>query len=346
MHRVTRLIWFFLLLMTLGCNREQGSEANKVLYIENEGLKAGILTDVGGRLVFLGKQGGVNLLKSDTTRWLESEAERPHPSPFSEFKAYDGHIIWPGPQTEWWLHQEVNPERRDDGAIWPPDPYLVHAPYQVVSHRKNSITLAGPHSPVSGITLTKTYSLSGNRLHIKTSMRNTSDGPVEWDLWSNARFEGNTDFFVPQCEDGIQRIATEDSETSGRLDGQLIDGAFTFLPHAPEKEQIRRYAKAYLHPEQGRIVAVREDLMLIMDFKKVPPDQIHPDQAFVEIYKQITRDGKDDLLELEHHSAHVTLQPGENHTLSETWSIYDYHGRDEIPDFIVFLKNRTEKHDR
>jgi len=82
--------------------------------------------------------------------------------------------------------------------------------------------------------------------------------------------------------------------------------------------------------------------MLVMSFDFVERDQVHPEQGFVEVYKSLSATGADDLLELEHHSAYVRLQPGESHVLRERWQIYDYPGALE-PEAAVRWYNTLNK---
>jgi hypothetical protein len=321
------LIFSILLLIGLSaCRHADPRVVDPVIYLENGPLKAGILHGVGGRLVYLSFRGGENLLKSDSTLWTEAPGERPRISPESGFKAYNGHIIWPGPQSQWWTRQDMNPDRKQAGALWPPDPYLIYSPYRLVDLTDSSLCLKGPGSPVSGISLVKQYRLGDDFLEIEVEMINTSDSSLAWDIWSNARFDGRTSFIVPGCADGIGRIMTEDSDRSGRLDWENADGAFTFLTRAPSGEQTRRYAKAYLYPEKGRMVAVREHCMIIMHFDEVEKERIHPEQGFVEIYRLVTPDGKEDLLELEHHSAYTDLEPGASMVMKERWTFHPFEG--------------------
>lgn len=331
-----------ILTVLIGCATAAQSTEGAVIYLDNGTIKAGFLPEVGGRMVFLGRGEGVNLLKSDTALWSEPETQRIKPDPASGWKAYNGHIIWPGPQSGWWSAQELNQERKAAFAAWPPDPYLIYSAYKLVDIAATSVVLEGPPSPVSGIQLTKKYSLTGSFLDIEVTMTNTSGGPVSWDIWSIARFEGHTPFFVPHCENGILRITGEENKRSGKLDSRLIDGAFTFLSVPPGPGQSRRYAKAFLHPAKGRIVAVRDSTMLVISFDQVEQGMIHPEQGFVEIYKMITGSGKGDLLELEHHSAFETLQPGESFTVSERWAIYAYKGEEGMKDYIEFYNHIQE----
>jgi len=323
----------------MGCAPVEQNKEEALIWLDNGIITAGFLSEVGGRMVFLGREDGVNLLKSDTTLWSEPKTERIVPNAAAGMKSYYGHIIWPGPQSGWWSNQELNPERKAANAAWPPDPYLIYPPYKVIELTATSLVLEGPPSPVSGIRLTKKYSLSASQLVIEVSMTNTSSGPVSWDIWSNARFEGSTRFFVPHCENGILKITGQENERSGRLDSLLIDGAFTFLSAPPGPGQKQRAGKAFLHPEKGRIVAVRDKTMLVISFDFVEKDLIHPDQGFVEIYKMISETGSRDLLELEHHSAFKTLQPGESFTVSEKWALHAYDEGSELRDDIEFYKH-------
>ncbi len=317
---------------------DSSQQSGSLLWLRNGSLQAGILTEVGGRLVSLGSMEGNNLLKSEPLLWNEPAGERIIPTAYSGWKSYFGHIIWPGPQSDWWIHQELNSQRRNARSNWPPDPYLIFSPYQVVEQTDTSVTLEGPPSPVSGVKILKRYTLSRVGLQIGITMTNTSEGPVSWDIWSNTRFEGNTLFFVPDCEEGVLRITSSETEKTGGLEGEIVSGAFTFIaqPAGPDKET--RFAKAFLHPDQGKIVAVRGGNMLVMTFDYVERDQVHPGQGFVEIYKKVSVDPEDDLLELEHHSAYVTLQPGESHELKESWIIHNYKDGSGLEDAIAWYK--------
>ncbi len=81
--------------------------------------------------------------------------------------------------------------------------------------------------------------------------------------------------------------------------------------------------------------------MLVMNFSFVPPDRIHPDQGFIEIYQRVSRDGSSDLLELEHHSAYAEMQVGESIEMSETWYIYDYPGAKSISAYLAYFYKLT-----
>ena len=209
----------------------------------------------------------------------------------------------------------MNEQRKSSEAVWPPDPYLIYSTYKVDELSENSLVLEGPPSPVSGVQLTKKYSLSESGLEIEVTMSNCSKLPVSWDIWSNARFEGSTLFFIPACENGILRISMDESGKTAGFEGEIVESAFTFVKAALGAGENRRYAKAFLHPDEGKIVAVGKGAMLVMFFDFVARDKVHPEQGFVEVYKSLSASGADDLLELEHHSAYVLLQPGESHVL-------------------------------
>lgn len=330
------ILVFLSIISLMACKSTQGSNNDPIIYLENENIKAAFLPEVGGRLVFLGRPGGENLLKSDSTLWREAGEERLAPSAEAEWKAYEGHIIWIGPQSEWWTRQDLNPKRRDSKAIWPPDPYLIYGNFEVLEQTATSLLLEGPASPISGVQLTKRYSLTESGLEIEVKMANSSDVPVSWDIWSNTRFDESTLFFVPECEDGVLRISMDESSKTEGLKGEIVESAFTFVREELKSGEKQRYAKAFLHPEHGRIVALGKGAMLVMEFDYVEQDHIHTEQGFVEVYKMQTPGGKEDLLELEHHSAYVNLQAGDSHMLKEVWSVHDYSGEMEAEEAVNY----------
>ena len=66
--------------------------------------------------------------------------------------------------------------------------------------------------------------------------------------------------------------------------------------------------------------------MIIMNFDKVEKERIHPEQGFVEVYRLVTPGGKEDLLELEHHSAYQEMEPGASMVMTERWTFHSFAG--------------------
>ncbi len=320
----------------MGCSNTRKSN---VVYLKNNHIKIGILPNVGGRIVFLSRIGGNNILKTDVDQWYESEEERIEPSPFSEFKAYNGLITWVGPQSQWWSDQDANPELQDNKSIWPPDPYLIYGNFEIVNKTETSLTMIGPKSPVSGVQLTKQYTLKDNKLIIKVTGENIRNRAISFDLWSNARFDGFTDFIVPSFDEDLLKVESTETELIQKLSYKIEDGFFNFIKDHPSKDDKVRKGKAFLHPQKGNIIAVRANTFLFMEFDNVEKNKIHPDQGFIEVYNEISNKDEDGgLLELEHHSAYKTLKPGESNTLTETWSLYEYSGPKDHRDYYSFYK--------
>ena len=78
-----------------------------MIILSNDQVEVGVLPEVGGRVVLLRKPGLQNILKSDERLWVDAEKHKPEISAFSDFKAFNGHIVWLGPQSEWWIHQDI-----------------------------------------------------------------------------------------------------------------------------------------------------------------------------------------------------------------------------------------------
>jgi hypothetical protein len=89
------------------------------------------------------------------------------------------------------------------------------------------------------------------------------------------------------------------------------------MPQAPRDSSIKYGQKAFIHPSEKLMVGFSESQAIKISFEYVPPEQIHPDQAAVEIYNMISTE--ETLLELEIHGPYLTLQPGESMHLAETW---------------------------
>ncbi len=325
------------------CQKKE-SPAGNVIYLKNEKVIVGVLPDLGGRVVVLKAPALRNIFKSDSAQWNEPADQRPNADAFADFREYNGHIMWLGPQSDWWSQQDVNPERRDAQANWPPDPYLIYGSYEITKRTDTSIVMVSPESEVSGVILIKNIQLNpdGTVLFsaISQNIRNT---PVFWDLWFNTRLEGKARCYVPLGDENNLRIETAVDTKKDTMAYRLIDGYFTFSPEDPPDKKEIRTAKAYIYPDTGFMAAFSEQQMLIIDFEKFPAETIHPEQALVEIYNRTATDVQLNLLELEYHSAYKQLAPGESMTVSETWHVVPYSGEETPAAQIMFLNDYLGK---
>lgn len=296
-------------------------EGSSMVFILSEDLRIGLLPDVGGRMVFFGAPGGENLLYSDSTLWNEPEGDRITPSPDAGFKAYNGLIYWLGPQSQWWRQQKVNSGRYKRGDWWPPDPYLIYSEYSVEILSDTSVLLASPDSPVSGVQMKKKYAVSGDKLFITVSLQNMRDEPIAWDIWSNARFEAFTPFRIPLDSSEIVRIKAEETDKVDIIPYSIGNGYFSLQPVQPSEGKLYSETKAFLHPDEGRMLVDKGQYKLTIEFDVVPREKIHPEQGLVEVYNKVSTDGKSNLLELEHHSAYETIPPGGALYMRESWKL-------------------------
>jgi hypothetical protein len=289
----------------------------RVIYLKNDQIEFGILKDVGGRVVSFGLNGSENFLFSDSALWNEPESDRIIPTPESDFKAYNGFITWVGPQSQWWNQQTLNANRRN--CIWPPDPFLEFGSFTIEEQTATSITLRGPKSWVSGIQLTKSFSMFENRLEITVTAQNISDKSVSWDLWSNLRFDAYTNFRVPINSGGLLKIDAVENEYKEPVAYRVEHGHFTFVP-TPAISKMK-VSKAFLQPSEGVIKIQFGSKVMNVRFELENREAIHPEQGHVEVYNCISVDEKSNLLELEHHSAYKTLKPGERMEMKEVWEV-------------------------
>ncbi len=323
-------------------NNENTREMKEnVLYLKRNEIKVGLLPDVGGRIVYLSTGGSANVLKSDPGLWNEPPGDRPKPSPDAEFKAYNGHIVWLGPQSEWWLHQDENPALKEQASPWPPDPYLIFGQFQIIGQTAHSIVLQSPGSPVTGMQLTKKVEIKENgEIYFEVTGKNTREEAVSWDLWLNTRIDGYQKCYVPIGEKGIVRMDAGQTAQKDTMPYKVVDGFFTFLPGLPSGDKILRVAKAFLYPTRPLIAAFTDDVLFTIRFDKHLMEEIHPEHALVEIYNAVTKADEDALLELEYHAPYKTLKPGESMKTHEVWKVFPYHGDGSEKDQLDFLKEK------
>ena len=308
---------------------EPTSPATGRLVLDNGVVRFEATQAYGGRGLAWHRQGEPNVLKI-------GEAVHAQPEPAVSAQAGDiaylGHDVWVGPQSQWWLHQDANAERRQAAANWPPDPFLSLANTRLVEHSKRQIVLEGEASPVSGVRLRKTFAFSPrhpNTLSLTAEARNVRATPVAWDLWFNTRVAASTRVFVPvaAAEDfDLQAAAPQPGIEAPQH--QWMGGLFELTGQWANADTVQR-GKYRLQPSAGWMAGFAGRQVLLIRFEHQPRERIHPEQGQVELYLDApARAPGDGLLEMEVHAPYRTLAPGGRMRAGERWTLLDYDGPD------------------
>lgn len=339
--RILRLIRCSVMTLTVlifSVDRAKAGDSGLII-LSNDKIEVGILPEVGGRIVLLRKPGLKNVLKSDKRLWLNPARHKPQISAFSDFKAFNGHIVWVGPQSEWWLHQDINIIRRDTKADWPPDPYLIYGKNEIIKKNDTYLKMIGPASPVSGVRLLKEISIdSSGRITFKATAENIRDENVSCDLWMLTRLDGFAQAYVPIAENGILELVKDETNTTEATPYKIQRKYFTYAPSLPVKPKTEQIQEAHLSPSAGFMAGFSEQQMLLIRFEKLDQELVHPKHGLVELYSYVNDTGDDSLLELEVHGVYRTLAPGEMMSLTETWELYPYNGDAITAEQIEFLE--------
>ena len=331
-----------IMLLLLLCD-VYAQDANSLIILRNKNIEVGILPEVGGRIVLLRKPGLKNILKSDTSLWCNPEKQKPEISAFSDFMAFNGHITWVGPQSEWWTHQTLNMERNKAKADWPPDPYLIYGKNEVIDKTDTSIKMSEPESPISGVRLYKEISIDSlGRVTVTSTAENIRNENISIDLWMLTRLDGFASAYVPVNENGILKLVYNSNDDIEATPYKIINGYFTFTPSLPVKLKTEQVQEVHLYPDGNFLAGFSEGQMLLIRFKKFERKQIHPQHGLVELYNDINENDGDRLLELEVHGEYKTLAPGETMSLTETWELMKYDGSANAEDQISFLNDYTK----
>lgn len=318
-------------------------ERGRLRVLANQHVEVGILPRVGGRVVLLRKPGGPNLLKADSLLWNEPEVDIPKAGTACDFKAYNGHIIWVGPQSGWYASQDRYPVKKARGDNWPPDPYLVYAPYQIMDQSAHHVTMRGPHSPVTGLRLTKRVEIDEHGgVEFVVTARNMRGEAVSWDLWSNTRVGPGARCYVPSAL--VRRVVPGSGNGDVSISTRRIDGFLALETGSTGSPRcIPVSSKAFIDARDGMVAAFIRDYCFVKTMQPVPREQVHAEHAFVEVYSRTgTCDGTD-LLELENHGPFRTLEPGQTMTLKENWRVVEYAGADTQRAHVAFLKRILRK---
>jgi hypothetical protein len=319
-------------------------QRSKLVFLQAGGTEIGILPELGGRIVWAQADGNTgNVLLADPEIWSGPSEIRPEISAFSAFKTYSGHIIWLGPQREWWVHQDLNPGRKKEAAPWPPDPWLCFGGYTIEKKEDRLVRMTGPDSPVSGVTLTKEFSINdAGVMTMRVICTNIRKEPVSWDLWFNTRLPGMAACYVPLDSQYPLRMEIQNDRIVSPMPFTTQDGWFSFLPEMPGPGITTNRAKAFIYPARGCMAGFSNDTCLLIGFERPDRGEIHPDQALVEIYNATSLNPDDQLLELEYHSPYRTLQPGGSMEASETWTLRKYTGNSDRESHLEFLSHLME----
>ena len=295
-------------------------------------LRVEVAPALGGRIVHASLHGRGNLLKAGDA----AIAAQPSPVPSADGDniPYLGHELWIGPQARWWLDQDVNPQRRDSAAPWPPDPWLANARNRVLESSPSHIVLEGVPSPVSGLQVRQALRLvegAPGTLQLDAEAVNTRDREVHRNLWFNTRVPATSRVFVPVASPGDARLRADGSEV---YDGPVAwwrDGLYSLQLDPPPPGKGGRRGKVFVAPSAGWIAAFVADQLLLIRFDLQPGDGIDPGHGQVELYLDwLAGDPAAGLLELEVHAPMRRLAPGEAMQARETWTVLPYDGPDAI----------------
>ncbi|WP_115051243.1 DUF4380 domain-containing protein [Xanthomonas arboricola] len=282
----------------------------------------------GGRVLSFHLLGQPNILKTGS-------AVQQHPVPevsaTSGDIAYLGHDVWVGPQSQWWLHQQVNPARQAAAAVWPPDPYLSLATTRPVTRAGDQLELEGVPSPVTGVQLRKRVALSSTRadtVEVEATARNIRSDAIAWDLWFNTRVAAGTRVFVPVADAADIRLQAPTEAGTIAPSYRHHGGVFALRADARQDGLIQR-GKVLLQPSAGWMAGFAGGQVLVIRFAHQPLAAIHPEQGQVELYLDAPPQHPErGLLEMEVHAAYRQLAPGEHMRANEQWTVLPYAGPD------------------
>lgn len=295
--------------------------------LQSPALEVQVTPDIGGRIVSFALKGRSNILLVGEEVITEPE---PYVAPDADNVGYLAQEIWVGPQSQWWVQQQVNPERAASKATWPPDPYLILARNQLVESSPGQVTLRSPASPVSGLVLTKHYSLvegNPNQVQLKVDAQNFRDTQVAWDIWFNTRVSPEMQVYVPLADAADLRLEPFGDERFDDPAYQLQDGLLRLAPTEAEAGKIGRGGKLFIQPQQGWMAAFSGDQVFIIQFPLQPKAAIHPEQGQIELYLLRLQDKPEQgLLELEVHAPYRQLAPGQRMSAGQSWTLLPYPG--------------------
>lgn len=300
---------------------DSGMSTKEIIYIENAGVRVGVLPHMGATIVYLSKDNSPNILKSDSSLWNTKLTIDEH----TDFFPIQGHTVWLGPQSQWWMQQSVHDSHKKEQSMWPPDPYITLGTYTVCMQNEWSVTLKSPHSPVWGVTMEKQIAVNPDgSVFVQVTVVNTSNDIVAWDIWHNTRMPGYTKAYV-QAKPNKVRVVPVLNDTSAEMPHGFVEDFFTYRPQQPTLTNTRS-SKAFIYPIMPIMYAFTPTHVLTISFENHGASDIHKEQGLVELYSATESQETQALLELEYHSKYSHIVPGDSIQAWEVWTIDNYSG--------------------
>ncbi len=313
-------------------------ESKKIITISNNSISIKVLPEVGGRIVSVQKRHGENILKSDPSLWNYEFSMPIERMIQDKIIPFNGHIVWVGPQSEWWKHQNIIKEKRNKSSNWPPDPYLIYGKSEILELQKNYIKTISPKSKYTGVQLIKEVEIRKNGIVIlKVEAKNIRKEKIAWDLWFNTRMDGFSKVYVPIENKRDVRLQYNEQAKIEKMPYTIEDGFFFFNTKSPSKGINKIEGKAFIYPNVGKMFAFVNSAMFIINFARYKRKLVHPEHGLVEIYNCVSKNG-DALIELEYHTQHKIIGPNEKIYGYETWEIIDYKNSNTKKEHINFIK--------
>lgn len=311
--------------------------------LTNDTVAIEVTPDIGGRILSAGLVDQPNFLRVGPAVISDPN---PQVTPESNNIGYLGHETWVGPQSQWWVHQLLNPARAAAKAVWPPDPYLILAKHRLQEKTPQRVIMQSPNSPVSGVAMQKTFALvdgKSNQIRVDVTAQNIRDSNVAWDIWFNTRVPHTANVYVPVASMNDVRVEHFTDATYGPLEHDFTDGFFALENVSPRTHQGRK-GKVFIQPSKGWLAAFRDEQLLIIQFALQPKSAIHPEQGQIELYQEFLNDRQEEgLLELEVHAPYTTLKPRDSMSAQEIWTFLPYRGEQTPAAQRAFLRDLVEQ---
>lgn len=206
-----------------------------------------------------------------------------------------GSTFWPSPQQAW---------------DWPPPKTLDKAPYQVIQ-RAPTVELVSSVCDITGLQVSKTFTLNATQLVVDYTMANPGAKPLNFAPWEISRIEGGLTFY------------RSDEPPLGKSTGTAINaGGYVWHEYLPEQQEQNQ--KVFGNGSSGWLANANEGLLLVKQFAPLPEAAVAPGEAEVEIYGH--GDSERPYIEVEQQGPYQVIAPGEKLHWQVTWRLFEIPG--------------------
>lgn len=203
-----------------------------------------------------------------------------------------GSTFWPSPQSLW---------------KWPPPASIDEAPYDLIEHSDQRLSLRSPCDEVLGVQVTKSVAPIQHGFTVTYMITNISDCIVTMAPWEISRVRGGVTFY------------RSDSKPEAHSTCEAISDAGCYW-FDYKVDELRGIPKVFANNTAGWLAYAEAGLLLLKNFPRIAQEEVAPMEGEVEIYGHA--DVLNPYVEIEQQGPFKAIMPGMRLIWAVDWRLF------------------------